>query len=39
MILKVTKSVDPKIRRQVEAIYRANSKDKLDKLQKELFDG
>jgi hypothetical protein len=39
MILKVTKSVDPEIRRQIEAIYSANSKDKLDKLQKELFNG
>jgi hypothetical protein len=39
MVLKVTKAVDPEIRRQVEAIYSANSKDKLDKLQQELFNG
>jgi hypothetical protein len=39
MVLKVTKSIDPKIRRQMEAIYSANSTDKLDKLQKELFNG
>ncbi|MBD1855163.1 MULTISPECIES: hypothetical protein [Leptolyngbya] len=39
MILKVTRTIDPEIRRQIEAIYSANSKDKLDKLQKELFNG
>lgn len=39
MVLKVTKAVDPEIRRQIEAIYSANSKAKLDKLQQELFNG
>jgi hypothetical protein len=39
MVLKVTKGVNPEIHRQIKAIYSANSKDKLDKLQKELFDG
>jgi hypothetical protein len=38
MVLKVTKAIDPEVRRQIEAIYSANSKEKLDKLQKELFD-
>ncbi|BAU11324.1 hypothetical protein LEP3755_18170 [Leptolyngbya sp. NIES-3755] len=38
MVLKLTKNIDPEIRRQIEAIYSANSKDKLDKLQKELFN-
>ena len=39
MILKVTQSVDPEIRHHIEAIYRANSKAKLDRLQQELFNG
>ncbi|MEM9276534.1 MAG: hypothetical protein AAGA80_26850 [Cyanobacteria bacterium P01_F01_bin.143] len=39
MILKITKDVDPEIRRHIEAIYKANSKDKLDKLEQELFNG
>lgn len=39
MVLKVTRTVEPEIRRQIEAIYSANSKDKLDKLQQELFNG
>jgi Tfp pilus assembly PilM family ATPase len=39
MVLKVTKSVDPEIRRQIEAIYNANSKEKLDKLEELLFNG
>ena len=39
MVLKITKSVDPEIRRYIEAIYSANSKDKLDKLEQELFNG
>ena len=39
MILKITKSVDPETRRHIEAIYSANSKDKLDRLEQELFNG
>jgi hypothetical protein len=38
LILEVVKSADPEIRRKVEAIYRANSKASLDKLQESLFD-
>ncbi len=38
MVLEVAKALDPEIRRQIEAIYKANSKDKLDKLQQELFN-
>ena len=38
MILRITKSVDPKLRRSIEAIYKANSKDKLDELEEELFN-
>lgn len=38
MVLKVVKVADPEIRRQIEAIYSANSKNDLDKLQKELFN-
>lgn len=33
LILKVVKGAEPEIRSQVEAIYKANSKAKLDKLQ------
>lgn len=39
MVLKVVQFADPEIRRKVEAIYGANSKAKLDKLQESLFDG
>ena len=38
MILKITKNVDPEIRCHIEAIYKANSKDKLDRLEQELFN-
>lgn len=37
MVLKLTQSVDPELRRNIEAIYKANSKDKLNKLERELF--
>ncbi len=33
MVLNISKSVDPEIRRYIEAIYSTNSKDKLDKLE------
>ncbi len=39
MVLEVAKLASPEIRGQIEKIYSANSKDKLDKLQKELFNG
>lgn len=39
MILKLTVSVDPELRQQIEAIYSANSKDKLDQLEETLFNG
>ena len=39
MILKVVKPASPEIRQKVQMIYKANSKDKLDALEKELFNG
>ena len=39
LILKVTKSIDPEIRHKIEDIYSANSNDKLEQLEKALFDG
>ncbi|MEB3310636.1 MAG: hypothetical protein VKJ02_10415 [Snowella sp.] len=38
MVLKLTKKLDPEIYLQIKTIYEANSKDKLDKLQQELFN-
>ena len=38
MVLKLTKNLDPEIYIQIKTIYEANSKDKLDKLQQELFN-
>jgi hypothetical protein len=38
MVLKLTKNLDPEIYLQIKTIYEANSKDKLDKLQQELFN-
>ena len=38
MVLKLTKNLDPEIYFQIKTIYEANSKDKLDKVQQELFD-
>lgn len=38
MVLKVLKAADPEIYNTVKAIYSANSADKLDALEKELFD-
>jgi len=39
MVLEVVKAADPRVHKTVKAIYSANSKAKLDALQKELFDG
>lgn len=39
MILKLTVSVDPELRQNIEAIYSATSKDKLDRLEETLVNG
>lgn len=39
LILKVTKAASPEIRQQVAAIYKANSKAKLDAIEEQLSDG
>jgi hypothetical protein len=37
LVLAVVRSADPQVRRRVEAVYRANSKVKLDQLEASLF--
>ncbi|MEM9537514.1 MAG: hypothetical protein AAGA40_17790 [Cyanobacteria bacterium P01_E01_bin.45] len=37
LVLKVAEKLEPEVRRQVESIYRANSKKKLERLKQELF--
>ena len=39
LILKVVEAASPEIREQVEAVYKANSKAKLDELERRLSDG
>jgi hypothetical protein len=39
MILKLMVSADPELRQNIEDIYSANSKDKLDQLEEALFNG
>lgn len=39
MVLKIVRAADPEIYNRVKEIYSANSKDRLDALEKELFDG
>jgi|GEM_PF-1965180 len=39
MILKLTVSVDPELRQNIEAIYSATSKEKLNQLEEALFNG
>ena len=38
LVLKVVASASPEIREQVEAIYKATSKDKLSAIEKRLSD-
>ncbi|MEL6493019.1 MAG: hypothetical protein AAFQ95_23965 [Cyanobacteria bacterium J06621_3] len=38
LVLKVVEAASPEIRAQVQAIYKANAKAKLDVLEKEIFD-